>query len=183
MKSRGRFVAALKARIVFSLIDFILLSDDCNMFIPLPLCPITTNFGNLKLPVTSSPSPLTPKQEKLNKALAYKTKIYIYICPYIKIKIDSRDETYHYESGLRRSLMWHYQGLDQDWEHQKHEQLWEPFMICILLNCLRKRRIIRMNQAERTTGFSSLARRWYRRVVLRKRLESFSIVWNKGIFH
>lgn len=26
---------------------FILLSEDCNMFMPLPLCPITRNFGIL----------------------------------------------------------------------------------------------------------------------------------------
>lgn len=47
MKSRGKQEAALKDDIVFSLMALILPSDDCNKFMPCPLCPITINFGIL----------------------------------------------------------------------------------------------------------------------------------------
>lgn len=67
MKSKGNLAAALKERIEFSLIDFILLSEDCNMFIPLPLCPITTNFGNLNVQSWSPSWLFTPGKQKKPK--------------------------------------------------------------------------------------------------------------------
>jgi hypothetical protein len=67
MKSRGNLEAEMKERIEFSLMDFILRSQDCNVFIPLPLCPITTNFPNLNPRLVSSlPSIFTPDHQ-LNK--------------------------------------------------------------------------------------------------------------------
>jgi len=64
MKSRGNLEAELKERIAFSLMDFVLRSQDCNMFIPLPLCPITTNFPNLNPRFVSSlPSIFTPDHQ------------------------------------------------------------------------------------------------------------------------
>lgn len=47
----GKVAALLKEMIEFSLMALILLSDDCNTFIPLPLCPITANFGVLQPPL------------------------------------------------------------------------------------------------------------------------------------
>lgn len=55
-KSIGNWAAELKERIEFSLIALILISEDCNMFIPFPLCPINTNFGHLCLHFLASPS-------------------------------------------------------------------------------------------------------------------------------
>lgn len=43
----GNLAAALNDKIEFSLMALILLSEDCNAFIPLPLCPITKNFEAL----------------------------------------------------------------------------------------------------------------------------------------
>jgi hypothetical protein len=47
MKSIGYLAAELNERIEFSLTPLALRSDDCNTFIPIPLCPITENPGNL----------------------------------------------------------------------------------------------------------------------------------------
>lgn len=47
MKSMGNLAAELKERIEFSLNPLVLRSDDCNTFIPFPLCPITENPGIL----------------------------------------------------------------------------------------------------------------------------------------
>jgi hypothetical protein len=44
----------LKEAIEFSLMAVILRSDDCNTFIPCPLCPITRNFGTLYAPLPKS---------------------------------------------------------------------------------------------------------------------------------
>lgn len=67
MKSRGNLEAELKERIEFSLMDFILRSQDCNMFIPLPLCPITTNLPNLNPRSVSSLSSIFTPDHQLNK--------------------------------------------------------------------------------------------------------------------
>lgn len=74
MKSIGNWAAELKERMEFSLMDFILLSDDCNMFIPLPLCPITTNLGHLNPHLVSTPS-FTPTHKTQNHSFHFISKL------------------------------------------------------------------------------------------------------------
>lgn len=77
MKSIGNWAAELKERMEFSLMDFILLSDDCNMFIPLPLCPITTNLGHLNPHLVSTPSScsFTPTHKTQNHSFHFISKL------------------------------------------------------------------------------------------------------------
>lgn len=102
MKSRGNLEAEMKERIEFSFMDFILRSQDCNMFIPLPLCPITTNFPNLNPRFVSSlPSIFTPdhqsnKEKKLMLFLLKKEKNIDQEC---KVVIDQELLTLSDQSG------------------------------------------------------------------------------------
>ena len=68
MKSIGKQEAALKDEIEFSLNALILRSDDCNTFIPCPLCPITKNFGILyALLPNSTPKKSSYKQQHIHQ--------------------------------------------------------------------------------------------------------------------
>lgn len=122
MKSRGNLEAELKERIEFSLTDFILPSEDCNMFIPLPLCPATMNFPNLNPLFISSSSPFT--SNSTNQTTKSNKNLKIYRGKTENVEDESKKTDLRRREGTNRTRkMRHFQGLDRGWERRRHGRL------------------------------------------------------------
>ena len=136
MKSIGKQEAALKDEIEFSLNALILRSDDCNTFIPCPLCPITKNFGILYALLPNSKPKKKIIQTTTHTSISYVFLLLVMSYVHeIKIKVTgvvtaylNRLEWYDYlwRGEWSRERKRDSQGPGRGLGRRRHEQLWEP---------------------------------------------------------